>query len=103
MTDEDTDPPPEDFDYGARLDDGQYENYPTVDGGEFEQEPRSTYIHTVEDCGTRTSMSTDLAESVARDPTYYSKAFCTGCNKHVPVGEVEWTDGEDWVVPDEQN
>jgi len=89
-------PPPEDFDYGERCEDGQYQNYPTVDEGEFVQEPRETYIH--EDCGTATTMTGDLPESVARDPTYYGKTFCAGCGKHVPVEEVEWKDGEDWVV-----
>lgn len=96
MTD---DPPPEDFDYGEKRPDGQYENYPTVDDGEFEQSVRDTYVH-VDGCGQTTTMSRDLAESVARDPTYYSRTFCAGCGEHVPVTEVEWEDGEDWVVGD---
>lgn len=103
-TDEDEgdedDPPPEDFDYGDKRPDGQYENYPTTDEGEFVQEPRSTYTH-ADGCGSRTSMTDALAESVARDPTFYTKTFCSGCGEHVPVGEVEWTDGEDWVVDQE--
>lgn len=90
------DPPPEDFDYGEQRTDGQYERYPTTEDGEFEQEPRETYIHGA--CGTATTMTGDLPESVARDPTYYSKTFCAGCGKHVPVEEVEWEDGENWVV-----
>ena len=92
-------PPPEDFDYGEKRPDGQYENYPTIDEGEFEQEPRDTYIH-VDGCGSRTTMTGDLPESVARDPEYYTKTFCAGCGEHVPVGEVEWGDGEDWIVDD---
>lgn len=94
------DPPPEDFDYGERLDDGQFENHPTIDEGEFQQQPRDTYVH-VEGCGQSTTMARDLAESVARDPGYYSKTFCAGCNGYVPVEEVEWEDGEDWVVNDD--
>lgn len=90
-------PPPEDFDYGDRRPDGQYENYPTIDGGEFEQAIRETYIH-VDGCGSKTTMTGDLQESVARDPSYYSKTFCSGCGEHVPVDEVEWDDGHDWVV-----
>lgn len=86
----------DDFDYGEKREDGQYENYPTIDEGEFEQEPRTTYIH--EECETRTKMSSDLMKSVARDPSYYTKTFCAGCGEHVPVEEVEWADGEDWVV-----
>jgi len=93
-------PPPEDFDYGKQREDGQYENYPTIDDGEFEQKPRDTYIH-VDGCGAKTTMTGDLPESVARDPKYYSKTFCHGCGEHVPVSEVEWKDGSDWVVADE--
>lgn len=85
------------FDYGEKREDGQYENYPTIDEGEFEQEPRATYVH-VDGCGQSTTMTGDLPESVARDPTYYTKTFCTGCGEHVLVEEVEWEDGEDWVV-----
>lgn len=91
------DPPPEGFDYGEQKADGQYENYPTVDEGEFKQDPRDSYIHVV-GCGTRTTMADHLAKSVARDPHYYTKTFCAGCGEHVPVSEVEWVDGEDWVV-----
>lgn len=93
------DGPPGDFDYGEQREDGQYENYPTIEDGDFEQEPRETYIH--QECGTRTTMTGDLPESVARDPTYYTKTYCAGCQTHVPVEEVKWADGEDWVVDDE--
>lgn len=90
-------PPPDDFDYGEKGEDGQYENYPTIDEGEFEQPVRRTYRH--EECDTTTSMREDIAESVARDPEYYSKTFCHGCGKHVPVDEVHWEeDGADWVI-----
>lgn len=89
---------PEDFDYGEKKPDGQYENYPTVDKGEFEQEPRDTYIH--EKCGTETTMTGSLPESVARSPESYTVTFCAGCGEHVPVSEVTWEDGEEWVVND---
>lgn len=93
------DPPPEDFDYGERLRDGQFENHPKIEEGEFEQEPRDTYIH--EECGGSTTMKGELPESVARDPSYYGKTFCKTCEEYVPVEEVHWEDGEDWVVNDE--
>lgn len=97
MTD---DPPPEDFDYGERKEDGQFENYPTTDEGDFVQSVRDTYVH--EECGTSTTMLGDLPESIARNPTYYGKTFCTTCGKHVPVEEVHWEeDGEDWVINDD--
>lgn len=89
--------PPGDFDYGEKKDDGQYENYPTIDEGEFEQEVRRKYVH--KECGTTTVMSTAIAESVARDPSYYVKTFCAGCNEHVPVEEVTWKiDGKPWRI-----
>ena len=87
----------DDFDYGEKREDGQYESYPTIDDGEFVQEPRASYIH--EACGTKTTMSSELQKSVARDPTYYSHTYCAGCQEHVLIEEVSWTrDGEDWVV-----
>lgn len=92
--------PPEDFDYGEQREDGQFENYPTIDEGDVQQDPRDTYVH-VEGCGQTTTMTGDLPVSVARDPTYYTKTYCSGCQDHVPVSEVEWEDGEDWVVGDE--
>lgn len=92
-------PPPEDFDYGERLEDGQFENYPTKDDGEFKQPVRQRYVH--EDCGKTTKIRTDIAESVARDPRQYSKTFCVGCGEHVPVDEVHWKeDGKSWVMVD---
>ena len=93
------DPRDGEFDYGEKKADGQYENYPTIDEGEFEQEPRDEYVH--ETCGTTTYMTGGLPESVARDPEWYSKTFCAGCGTHVPVDEVRWADGEDWVVDDD--
>lgn len=97
MTD---DPPPEDFDYGERKEDGQFENYPTVDDGEFEQPVRESYVH--EGCGGTTTMTGDLPESVARDPEFYGKTFCATCGVHVPVEEVHWKeDGQPWVMNDD--
>lgn len=87
------------FDYGEKRDDGQYENYPTIDEGDFEQPVRDTYLH--KECGKTTTMTGDLPESVARNPSYYSKTFCTHCGKHVPVNEVLWEeDGSNWVNND---
>jgi len=99
------DPPPKNFNYGERLEDGQFERYPTIDGGDFQQEPRRSYIHDEEEggCGKTTRMSPDLMKSVARNPEYYIKTYCEGCQEHVPVEEVRWLDGEKWVVNDEQS
>lgn len=97
MTD---DPPPEDFDYGERKDDGQFENHPTTDEGPFVQLVRRRYVH--DECGAVTKMNRKVAESVARDPNQYGKTFCANCGKYVPVEDVHWkTDGESWEIDDE--
>ena len=95
------DPPPEDFNYGDKLDDGQYENHPTIDEGSLQQEMRISYVH--EECGKTTTIhSRSLAKSIARDPDYYSKTFCTYCREYVPTGEVHWEkDGKSWKVDNE--
>jgi hypothetical protein len=41
-------------------------------------------------CGVVTTMGWKLAETYARDPSFYSGTFCCGCGAHFPVGE----DGE---------
>lgn len=38
-------------------------------------------------CGTVTSMSLPLAETYARNPSFYGATFCVGCNKHLEVGK----------------
>lgn len=48
-------------------------------------------------CGTSTRMGQALCETYARDPNFYGATYCTGCNKHLPVGEFFW-DGTDQEV-----
>jgi NTP pyrophosphatase (non-canonical NTP hydrolase) len=45
-------------------------------------------------CGVVTHMGRALSETYARDPKFYGSTFCIGCNKHLPVEEFEWMDGE---------
>lgn len=46
-------------------------------------------------CGTITTMGVALAETYARDPSYYGSTFCVRCGTHLPVSEFVWTaDGE---------
>lgn len=80
-------PPPGDFDYGERLPDGQFENHPTTDEGEFVQPVRERYVH---DCGNTTKMGRKLAESFARDPNQYTKTFCSACGDYYPLDEFTW-------------
>ncbi len=92
--------PSEPFDYGEKKDDGQYENHPTIDDGEFVQPVRRSYVH--DDCGGVTTMGDSIAKSVARDPNYYSKTFCAECGDYVDTDTVSWErDGASWVIEDE--
>ena len=86
-------PPPDDFDYGDKKDDGQYENHPTKDDGEFVQPVRQRYTHVDGDCDKSvTRMGMKLAESFARDPEQYGKTFCSGCGDYYSLKEFVWTD-----------
>lgn len=48
-------------------------------------------------CGTVTTMGLAIAETYARDPTFYGGTFCCGCRKHFPLEEFVW-EGTDQVV-----
>lgn len=56
---------------------------------------RRTYRHT--ECGGLTTMATAIAETYARDPTFYGSTWCSWCQCHCPVGEFVW-DGSDESV-----
>jgi hypothetical protein len=43
-------------------------------------------------CGTVTSMGRELAETYARDPSFYGATYCVHCQKHLPVEEFVWVD-----------
>lgn len=49
---------------------------------------RMTYRHEV--CGSVTTMAHQIAETFARDPTFYTGTFCCHCQKHFPVSEFTW-------------
>ena len=50
---------------------------------------RSAYIHN--NCGTETTMGLALAETYAREPSFYGATFCCGCCNHFPVSEFVWS------------
>lgn len=55
---------------------------------------RAVYVHTA--CGTETRMGVAIAETYARQPSFYGATYCVHCSKHLPVGadgEFEWLDG----------
>jgi hypothetical protein len=57
----------------------------------FVRPVRRSYKHT---CGVLTTMGIAIAETYARDPKFYGSTFCAGCNKHLPVAEFVWVDGD---------
>lgn len=60
----------------------------------FVRPVRQTYVH--QKCGAATTMGRKLAETYARDPSFYSGTFCVACGDHFPVGpdgEFTWDDG----------
>lgn len=61
----------------------------------FVEPVRTEYVHL--NCGTRTFMARDLAETYARQPEFYSGTFCAGCRTHFPLEQFVW-DGTDQVV-----
>lgn len=80
------------FDNGKKREDGQYENYavlpkPERDKG-FIRPFRAKYRHLV--CDSVTIMGEAIAETFARDPTYYGRNFCCSCGEHFPVGDFVW-------------
>ena len=61
----------------------------------FVRPVRTSYQHTR--CGAVTSMGRALAETYARDPSYYGATFCVTCGDHRPVGEFVWVEGGEIV------
>lgn len=55
---------------------------------------REEYKH--EKCGTTTRMGRSIAETYAREPTFYGSTFCMQCGTYGRVGEqgeFVWLDG----------
>jgi hypothetical protein len=50
----------------------------------FVRPVRQRYQH--ETCGTVTTMGLAIAETYARQPTFYGGTYCAGCRTHFPVG-----------------
>lgn len=55
----------------------------------FVRPVRTSYVHAIDlgGCGTVTTMGSTLAETYARDPSFYGATYCVGCRMHRPVGE----------------
>ena len=78
----------ENFDYGKRLTDGQFERHPTQTDGGFVAPIRNAYIHSK--CGGKTFMGDDLAETYAKHPDFYTGTFCAKCGGYFPLSEFTW-------------
>lgn len=78
---------------------GQQKAYVVLSGVErdkgFVRPVRREYVH--EKCGATTRMGLAIAETYARDPSFYGSTFCVGCGTHYPVKEFLW-DGTDIKV-----
>lgn len=50
----------------------------------FVRPVRRSYVH--QKCGGLTTMGQSIAETYARQPTFYGGTFCVHCRAHFPVG-----------------
>ena len=46
-------------------------------------------------CGAETTMANSIAETYARDPSFYGSTFCSACKAHFPVGEFQWSNSQE--------
>ena len=70
------------------LDSGMQESYLVLSDEErakgFVRPLRTRYVH--EKCGAVTTMGLAIAETYARDPSFYGGTYCSCCRAHFPVG-----------------
>ena len=83
------DPVPEDYSHTELKPNGQQKDYVVLCESErakgFVRPYRDAYRHLK--CGKITTMSRSIAETYARDPTFYTGTFCTTCRDYFPIGE----------------
>lgn len=84
-----TDGSPVTDDHRELLPSGQQRSYVVLSVEErskgFVRPYRDAYRHTT--CGKITTMGRAIAETYARDPSFYNGTFCTTCCAHFPIGE----------------
>lgn len=56
---------------------------------------RTAYVH--KKCGGLTEIGPSIAETYARNPSFYTGTFCAVCKTHFPLEEFVW-DGTDETV-----
>ena len=83
---------PETDDHRELLPNGQQKDYIVLCHTErakgFVRPVRRTYRH--KPCNSTTTMGLALAETYARDPTFYSGTFCCNCAAHFPLDQFVW-------------
>ncbi len=116
MADLVTDPTDPRLGHGVDQEPGpQNAAYLVLDGkGDHVRPVRRSYVHWTQDdgspvpivivstkgfkgCGAATKMSTEIAETYARDPKFYGSTYCVGCRMHLPVTEFTWDGYEELV------
>jgi hypothetical protein len=79
--------------------DGQQKGYIVLSEEErkrgFVRPVRFAYKHIK--CGGITTMARSIAETLARDPEFYSGGFCAHCLKHFPNEELIWLESGEAV------
>jgi len=81
----------------------EHERYDQFNYAKYEEYPKSadegdplgrfwTEAQLNSGCGTETTMAQSIAETYARDPSYYGSTFCMACSDHLPVEQFVWLD-----------
>ena len=65
-------------------------------GKGFVRPVRATYRHVA--CGGVTSMGQAIAETYARDPSFYGGTFCALCGTHFPLINMDGARQFEWIV-----
>ncbi len=69
----------------------KFEEYPESESSVTGRYWTQTQLDSIGGCGSMTTMTDDLAETFARDPSYYGGGtFCCNCRKHLPLEEFVW-------------
>lgn len=66
----------------------KYETYPT--GGSLVGRYWKLEQLEAKGCGGMTVMGIEIAETYARDPSFYGSTYCFKCEMHRPVAEFRW-------------
>lgn len=94
-----TDGSPVTDDHRELKDNGQQKGYVVLSEVErakgFVRPVRRSYTHKT--CGTDTRMGDAIAETYARDPSFYTGTFCVQCRAHFPLDQFVWAGSQEQV------